>query len=78
MDVATLEYIRGLKPAPHADGRELVKKGIEIGNSFEAPLTWYEGYANHMEFKKGVSAGRQDLLVSADGTCDACGRGRCC
>ena len=52
MDVATLEYIRGLKPAPHADGRELVKKGIEIGNSFEAPLTWYEGYANHMEFKK--------------------------
>ena len=52
MDVATLEYIRGLKPAPHADGRELVIKGIEIGNSFEAPLTWYEGYANHMEFKK--------------------------
>lgn len=44
MDAATIEYIRSLKPAPHADGRELVRKGIEIGNSFEAPLTWYEGY----------------------------------
>lgn len=52
MDAATIEYIRSLKPAPHADGRELVRKGIEIGNSFEAPLTWYEGYKNHMEFKK--------------------------
>lgn len=52
MNAATIEYIRGLKPAPHVDGRELVKKGIEIGNSFDAPLTWYQGYANHMEFKK--------------------------
>ncbi len=52
MDATTIEYIRSLKPAPHADGRELVKKGIEIGNSFEAPLTWYKGYKNHMEFKK--------------------------
>lgn len=52
MDAATIEYIRSLKPAPHADGRELVRKGIEIGNSFEAPLTWYKGYKNHMEFKK--------------------------
>ena len=52
MNPATIEYIRSLKPAPHVDGRELVKRGIEIGNGFEAPLTWYEGYANHMEFKK--------------------------
>lgn len=52
MDAATIEYIRSLKPVPHADGRELVRKGIEIGNSFEAPLTWYKGYKNHMEFKK--------------------------
>jgi len=52
MDAGTLEYIRRLKPASHQDGRELVKKGIEIGSSFEAPLTWYEGYPNHMEFKK--------------------------
>ena len=52
MNPVTIEYIRSLKPAPHVDGRELVKKGIEIGNGFEAPLTWYEGYANHMEFKK--------------------------
>ncbi len=52
MNPVTIEYIRSLKPAPHVDGRELVKKGIEIGNRFEAPLTWYEGYANHMEFKK--------------------------
>lgn len=52
MNPTTIEYIRGLKPAPHEDGRTLVKQGIEIGNSFEAPLTWYEGYRNHMEFKK--------------------------
>lgn len=52
MNPATIEYIRGLKPAPHANGRELVKKGIEMGKTFEAPLTWYEGYKNHMEFKK--------------------------
>lgn len=52
MDAATIEYIRSLKPVPHADGRELVRKGIEIGNSFEAPLTWYKGFKNHMEFKK--------------------------
>lgn len=52
MDAATIEYIRSLKPAPHADGCELVRKGIEIGNSFKAPLTWYKGYRNHMEFKK--------------------------
>lgn len=52
MDAATIEYIRRLKPAPHEDGRQLVQKGIEIGNSFQAPLTWYKGYKNHMEFKK--------------------------
>ena len=52
MNPATIEYIRSLKPAPHADGRALVRQGIELGNSFEAPLTRYEGYKNHMEFKK--------------------------
>lgn len=52
MDAATIEYIRSLKPAPHEDGRELVRRGMEIGRSFEAPLTWYKGYKNHMEFKK--------------------------
>lgn len=52
MDGATIEYIRSLKPEPHIDGRELVKRGLEIGNGFEAPLTWYKGYKNHMEFKK--------------------------
>ena len=52
MDAATIEYIRSLKPASHADGRALVRKGMEIGRSFEAPPTWYEGYRNHMEFKK--------------------------
>lgn len=52
MNPATIEYIRSLKPSPHEDGRALVRKGIELGNSFEAPLTWYEGFSNHMEFKK--------------------------
>lgn len=48
----TIDYIRSLKPAPHQNGKELVQKGIEIGNSFEAPLTHYKGFANHMEYKK--------------------------
>lgn len=48
----TIDYIRSIKPEPHVDGRELVRKGLEIGKTFEAPLTHYEGFANHMEYKK--------------------------
>lgn len=31
-----LDYIRSIKPAPHEDGRQLMKKGLEIGGTFEA------------------------------------------
>lgn len=54
MNSMTIEYIRSLKPAPHPDGRQLVKEGRVIGNSFEAPLTRYKGFQNHMEFKKSL------------------------
>lgn len=48
----TIDYIRSLKPEPHVDGRELVKKGIEIGNTFTCKPTYKKGFANHMEYKK--------------------------
>ncbi|MDO5548763.1 MAG: cobalamin-dependent protein [Eubacteriales bacterium] len=48
----TIDYIRSLKPEPHADGRELVRKGIEIGNTFTCKPTYKKGFANHMEYKK--------------------------
>lgn len=54
MNQETIDYIRSIKPAPHQDGRELVKKGLEIGKTFEAPLTHYKGFANHMEYKKSL------------------------
>ena len=57
MDAAMLEYIRGLKPAPHENGMDLVKKGIEIGNSFEAGRSRFIRESNgkytcHMDYKK--------------------------
>lgn len=30
MNPVTIEYIRSLKPAPHVDGRELVKKASKL------------------------------------------------
>ncbi len=57
MNTETIEYIRNLKPDSHKDGRELVKEGIRIGNSFEAGrsrfITESNGkYSCHMDFKK--------------------------
>lgn len=48
----TIDYIRSLKPAPHADGRALVQKGLEIGGTFSCKKTYKQGFANHMEYKK--------------------------
>lgn len=57
MDAAMLEYIRSLKPAPHENGMDLVKKGVEIGNSFEAGRSRFiresnGKYSCHMDYKK--------------------------
>lgn len=57
MDIAMLEYIKGLKPAPHIPGKELVQKGVEIGNSFEAGRSRFiresgGKYTCHMDYKK--------------------------
>lgn len=57
MKAETVEYIRGLKPAEHVDGNDLVRKGMEIGNSFEAGRSRFiresnGKYSCHMDFKK--------------------------
>lgn len=57
MDAAMLEYIRSLKPAPHENGMELVRKGIEIGKTFEAGRSRFiresnGKYSCHMDYKK--------------------------
>lgn len=57
MDAAMLEYIRSLKPDPHENGMELVRKGIEIGKTFEAGRSRFiresnGKYSCHMDYKK--------------------------
>lgn len=57
MNKAMLSYIRSLKPAPHEDGMELVKKGVEFGKTFKAGrsrfITESNGkYSCYMDYKK--------------------------
>lgn len=57
MNTAMREYIGSLKPAPHEKGMDLVEKGIEIGNSFEAGRSRFIRESNgkytcHMDYKK--------------------------
>lgn len=57
MNTVMLEYVKSLKPQPHADGRELLKKGMEIGRSFKAGRSRFiresnGKYSCHMDYKK--------------------------
>lgn len=55
MDLALKAYIKSLIPVGFPDGRELVKEGIEIGNSFEIGRTQFLekfGYKNYLEYRK--------------------------
>lgn len=57
MRTETVEYIRSIKPQVHADGNELVRRGVEIGNSFEAGRSRFVResggkYSCHMDYKK--------------------------
>lgn len=57
MDKVMLDYIKSIKPGPHESGMDLVKKGIEIGNSFEAGRSRFiresnGKYSCHMDYKK--------------------------
>ncbi len=59
MIAATLEYIKGLKPKEHPDGRELLKEGIAIGESFQAGRSRFireSKYDNFLEYKKECTA----------------------
>lgn len=55
MNQASLEYIKSLKPAPHADGRKLVLEGVEMGKTIKAGRSGFirsqTKYSNHMEMK---------------------------
>lgn len=57
MKTETIEYISSLKPEPHVNGNDLVKKGIEIGNSFKAGRSRFiresnGKYSCHTDYKK--------------------------
>ncbi len=55
MNTALKEYLAALVPKDFPDGRELVKEGIEIGNSFELGRSKFLqtfGYKNYFEYRK--------------------------
>ncbi|MFU2015851.1 cobalamin B12-binding domain-containing protein [Peribacillus butanolivorans] len=62
MNAAIKEYIASLIPKGFQDGRDLVKEGIEIGNSFELGRNKFlqkYGYKNYLEYRKDcVSNGK--------------------
>ncbi len=55
MDSNAVQYLKSLKPKPHVDGREVVKKGIELGKTITAGkgafIRQSDKYRNHMEYK---------------------------
>ncbi len=59
MDANALHYLKGLKPKPHADGRELVREGIKIGKGIAAGTPSFiresDTYKNHMEYKMDLA-----------------------
>lgn len=59
MDIALKEYIKSLIPVGFPDGRDLVKEGIKIGNSFKLGRTKFlekYGYKNYLEYRKDCTA----------------------
>ena len=59
MNRATLEYLKGLKPDNHPDGRELLREGIKIGNSFQAGRSRFireSGFDSFLEYKKDCTS----------------------
>lgn len=59
MNAATLEYLKELKPDQHQDGRELLKEGIAIGNSFQAGRSRFireSSYDSFLDYKKDCTA----------------------
>lgn len=55
MNPATREYLKSLKPKAHIDGRELLKEGMKIGNSFQAGRSRFireSKYDSFLEYKK--------------------------
>ncbi len=62
LNSATLDYLKGLKPDVPIDGRELLKEGIAIGNSFQAGKSRFireSKYDNFLDYKKdGTAKGR--------------------
>jgi hypothetical protein len=55
MHETKLAYLREIKPGPHPDGRALLRKGIEMGRSFQAGKSRFireSGHASYLEYKK--------------------------
>lgn len=59
MNAEKLEYIKGLKPKAHPDGRELLKEGMAIGASFQAGRSRFireSEYDTFLDYKKACTA----------------------
>jgi len=57
MNSTVIEYIEGLKPAGHLDGRELLKEGMEMGRSIQSGKSRFireSGYKSLLEYKKEI------------------------
>lgn len=58
MENGALQYIKNLKPAPHIHGRELLRKGMEIGLSLEAGRGGFirsqAKYDTHADYKEDL------------------------
>jgi len=55
MNKAMLEYIKGLKPAPHQHGSVFLKEGIELGKTIERKKSRFireSGYSNYLDYRK--------------------------
>ena len=59
MNEAALEYIKSLKPAPHADGKALVREGMALGKTLTYGRSGYlrtqSKYKSHMEMKMDMA-----------------------
>lgn len=58
LNQVSLEYLQSLKPGKHPDGRDMLKEGIEIGNSIQAGRGGFirsqDKYKNHAEMKRDL------------------------
>jgi methylmalonyl-CoA mutase cobalamin-binding subunit len=59
MNRSMLDYLKGLKPGPHEDGRKLLEEGIAMGETIEAGRSRFireSNYSSYLDYKKEYMA----------------------